>query len=346
MSRNLFWLSDEEWGADRAAFADEFTRRGADRQRCSRQDGRSQTEGDFQGEQAVWLSQRIRAGDFTLRGLIAEPGGRGLKVDYRPAAKRDGVAQLRAALGLSERRACSIVNADRKMIRYRSCRPPDKDLREHLRDLANERKRFGYKIVEAERRGQKIKKKLDVDPVEAETVRLIFKLYLHGDGTASPLDVKETTKWLNSHGYRTRRGATFGVGPVHKILTNSCYATGQRPYGVRSSRDGRKYDPSTVIQIPAPALIEQADFNRVKAKLAKSNPKTTPPRVVNGPSLLTGIAVCASCGCGMTRYRHHQPAGPVVFVLLLRRRAAEGKDRLQGPAYSGGDAGRDRSNQL
>ncbi|MCC8964293.1 recombinase zinc beta ribbon domain-containing protein [Bradyrhizobium sp. Pear76] len=70
---------------------------------------------------------------------------------------------------------------------------------------------------------------------------------------------------------------------------------------MRSSRDGRKYDPSTVIQIPVPALIEQADFDRVQAKLTKSNPKTTPPRVVNGPSLLTGIAVCASCGSGMTR---------------------------------------------
>ena len=35
------------------------------------------------GEHAVWLSQRIRAGDFTLRGLVAELGGRGLKVDYR-----------------------------------------------------------------------------------------------------------------------------------------------------------------------------------------------------------------------------------------------------------------------
>ena len=35
-----------------------------------------------------------------------------------PAAKREGVAHLQAALGLSERRACSIVNADRKMIRY------------------------------------------------------------------------------------------------------------------------------------------------------------------------------------------------------------------------------------
>jgi transposase len=35
------------------------------------------------GEHAVWLSQRIRAGDFTLRGLVAELGVRGLKVDYR-----------------------------------------------------------------------------------------------------------------------------------------------------------------------------------------------------------------------------------------------------------------------
>jgi putative transposase len=62
-----------------------------------------------------------------------------------PAVKREGVAHLQAAMGLSERRACSIVNADRKMIRYRSCRPPATELRTQLRDLANERKRFGYR---------------------------------------------------------------------------------------------------------------------------------------------------------------------------------------------------------
>ena len=62
-----------------------------------------------------------------------------------PAAKREGVAHLQAVIGVSERRACSIVNADRKMIRYRSCRPPDTELRMQLRDLANERKRFGYR---------------------------------------------------------------------------------------------------------------------------------------------------------------------------------------------------------
>jgi putative transposase len=45
----------------------------------------------------------------------------------------------------SERRACSIVGADRKMIRYRSRRPLDAVLRSRLRDLANERRRFGYR---------------------------------------------------------------------------------------------------------------------------------------------------------------------------------------------------------
>src|SRR5487761_2489845 len=62
-----------------------------------------------------------------------------------PAAKREAVAHLQAELGLSERRACSIVNADRKMVRYRSRRPPDTELRTQLRELANARKRFGYR---------------------------------------------------------------------------------------------------------------------------------------------------------------------------------------------------------
>ena len=62
-----------------------------------------------------------------------------------PVAKREAVAHLQAAMGLSERRACSIVGADRKMIRYRSRRPPETELRGRLRELANERRRFGYR---------------------------------------------------------------------------------------------------------------------------------------------------------------------------------------------------------
>ena len=35
------------------------------------------------GEHRVWLLQRIKDGDFTLRGLVTELAARGLKVDYR-----------------------------------------------------------------------------------------------------------------------------------------------------------------------------------------------------------------------------------------------------------------------
>ena len=62
-----------------------------------------------------------------------------------PAAKRAAVAHLQDTMGLSERRACSIAGADRTMVRYRSCRPPDTELRARLRELANERRRFGYR---------------------------------------------------------------------------------------------------------------------------------------------------------------------------------------------------------
>lgn len=62
-----------------------------------------------------------------------------------PVAKREAVAHLQAVMGLSERRACGIVGANRKMVWYRSCRPPDTELRGHLRELANARRRFGYR---------------------------------------------------------------------------------------------------------------------------------------------------------------------------------------------------------
>jgi len=62
-----------------------------------------------------------------------------------PAAKREAVTHLKAIMGLSERRACLIISADRKTIRYRSSRPPELELRAKLRDLANERRRFGYR---------------------------------------------------------------------------------------------------------------------------------------------------------------------------------------------------------
>jgi putative transposase len=62
-----------------------------------------------------------------------------------PAAKREAVAHLSQEHEMSERRACRLIKADRHMVRYRSTRPPDTTLRTRLRDIANERRRFGYR---------------------------------------------------------------------------------------------------------------------------------------------------------------------------------------------------------
>jgi hypothetical protein len=97
---------------------------------------------------------------------------------------------------------------------------------------------LGYKLAEVEKRGTKIKKTLAIDPVEAETVKLLFKLYLHGDGNSGAMGIKEMVKWLNSRGYRTRMGNTFGVGMLHRMLTNSVYI-GEWRFNQTSSKSGK-----------------------------------------------------------------------------------------------------------
>jgi putative transposase len=42
-----------------------------------------------------------------------------------PACRRDAVAHLTASLEVSERRACTMIAADRSVVRYRSRRPDD-----------------------------------------------------------------------------------------------------------------------------------------------------------------------------------------------------------------------------
>src|SRR5213080_4333146 len=62
-----------------------------------------------------------------------------------PAAKREAVAHVCSAFELSERRACIMIGCVRMTVRYCSRRPQDTELRERLRALAHERRRFGYR---------------------------------------------------------------------------------------------------------------------------------------------------------------------------------------------------------
>lgn len=97
-----------------------------------------------------------------------------------PAVKREAVAHLKALLGVSERRACQIVGADRKMIRYHSQRAPDTALRGRLRELANERRRFGYPLADRRLRAIAVRRRIIVllrREGESSGINRIYRLY-------------------------------------------------------------------------------------------------------------------------------------------------------------------------
>lgn len=64
-----------------------------------------------------------------------------------PAARREAVAHLCAEHEVSQRRACDVLDVDRSSVRYNSVRPDDTDLRKAIRDVARERRRFGYRRI-------------------------------------------------------------------------------------------------------------------------------------------------------------------------------------------------------
>ena len=67
----------------------------------------------------------------------------------RPAAQRAAVQYLCQQFVVSERRACRVVGAGRSSVRYRSQGRDDTALRVRLRELAAERRRFGYRRLHA-----------------------------------------------------------------------------------------------------------------------------------------------------------------------------------------------------
>jgi DNA invertase Pin-like site-specific DNA recombinase len=188
---------------------------------------------------------------------------------------------------------------------------------------------LGYRLIEAEKRGAKIKKKLEVDPVEAETVRLIFKLYLLGDGNSGALGVKEIVKWLNGRGHRTRRGKSFGVGQLHKLLTNTVYI-GRWKFNQTSSKTRRRKADEEVVEIPVPAIIELDTFGQVQRQLHARSPKRQAPRVTTGPILLTGLAVCAACRGGMMLRTGTSKGGRVYRYYTCSNCATKGKTACKG----------------
>jgi site-specific DNA recombinase len=93
------------------------------------------------------------------------------------------------------------------------------------------------------------------------------------------------------------------------MLTRPAYI-GRHEFNKRGQTKDLK-PTDEVITVAVPPIIDEAMFATVQARMKAWNPKVTPPRVVSGPTLLTGLIHCARCGGSMTirtgkggRYRY------------------------------------------
>ncbi|GGF82180.1 hypothetical protein GCM10011402_38470 [Paracoccus acridae] len=73
---------------------------------------------------------------------------------------------------------------------------------------------YGYRVVEAEKRGRTSKKKLAVHDEHAALLQKMFYLSLHGDDNSGPMGIKRVVNWLNERGYKTRAGNKWSIAVV------------------------------------------------------------------------------------------------------------------------------------
>lgn len=188
---------------------------------------------------------------------------------------------------------------------------------------------FGYRTVEVEKRGARVKKRLEIDPVEAEQVQFIFKLVVGGHEGSPPMGVKAIANWINGKGYRTRQGGMWSIGTLHQLLTNPVYGGRWRFNHVDSRTRRRKADAEQIFS-DAPAIIAPEHFATVQALLKARNPRIAAPRSVTGPILLTGLAFCSLCNGAMTLRTGTSKSGKVHRYYACSTCARKGKKACAG----------------
>lgn len=134
-------------------------------------------------------------------------------------------------------------------------------------------------------------RKYIINPIEAETVKMIFKLYLSGVGYAN------IANELNSIGKKSKAGKDFTKGSIREILLNEKY-TGVYVYNKRKSKkENHIYKNSEQIiklEGAVPQIISKEDYEEVQARL--DSKKRGPRKNVKRFYLVTGKMTCELCG--------------------------------------------------
>lgn len=145
-----------------------------------------------------------------------------------------------------------------------------------------------------------------INPEEAAAVRLIFDMYLEGNGYTAICEE------LNRRGYRTKKGTAFVRNSMYDLLRNEKY-TGAFIYNrMAKAKNGKRNrhaykSESEVIRVENafPAIISKEEYRKV-LKLMEQNKRKGAKNAAVHDYLLSGKVYCGHCGKSMygeTRYR-------------------------------------------
>ena len=183
---------------------------------------------------------------------------------------------------------------------------------------------FGYRYV---RKTPESGARYEVVPHEAALVAEMFRRYAD-DGAA----IADLRRWLTEQGVRTRTGKErWDRSVIWGMLRNPAYCgkavfgktqAVHEPAGLnRTARlAGRTVPRQIRVQdrpreewtgIPVPALVDEETFDRVQQRLADN--KRFAGRNAKVPSLMQGLAACASCGYGYYRTSTTTSAGKKIY---------------------------------
>jgi site-specific DNA recombinase len=157
---------------------------------------------------------------------------------------------------------------------------------------------FGFRHVGTGEVGNKgrEKKRLDIEPSEAETVRRIYDLYNNGlDG--HEIGMSTITQYLNDRGM-LRRGRPWRIQTVDLALTNPIYR-GEYIFNLRGGKDRKLNPEEEVIRHAVPGIVDEQTFRIAESRRRARRPSVTPARRLTSPHLLSGLLKCGCCGAGM-----------------------------------------------
>lgn len=134
---------------------------------------------------------------------------------------------------------------------------------------------IGYRIKAAEQRGAKTKKTLEIDPIHADTVRLVFRLALHGAEGSGPMGLKSICKYLNEKRILTCDGGKWGIGALHQVLTRTTYI-GRHRFNTHDWKTKKPKPESEVVEMAVPPIIPEKEFRaarRTSSRGARRSPR-------------------------------------------------------------------------